>query len=146
MQTTDKQKGFVFTGRHMVTIMVLFFGTIISVNLTMAWFATSSWSGLVVQNTYIASQQFNQKAEEARKRVATGIHGTLSIEPDLVRYSVADKAGQPLVADSVSLHFKRPVGEHHDFALTLSPVGRGLFEAHHAVPQGQWIISEGVKP
>lgn len=140
MQGTGSRQGFVFTGRHMVAIMVAFFGTIITVNLTMAWFASSSWSGLVVQNTYVASQQFNGKAEEARKRSATGIHGTLTIRGETVRYDVLDKAGRPLAADSVTLRFKRPVGEHHDFALTLSPVGAGHFEASHAVPEGQWIV------
>ena len=53
-----------FTGYHMVAVMTLFFGTIISVNLLMAWYANTSWSGLVVKNSYVASQEFNGKLEE----------------------------------------------------------------------------------
>jgi nitrogen fixation protein FixH len=55
-----------FTGWHMLGIMVAFFGVIIAVNLTMAYNAIHSWSGLVVQNTYVASQEFNDKAETAK--------------------------------------------------------------------------------
>ncbi len=58
-----------FTGYHMAAIMVSFFGVVIAVNFTMAWYATSSWSGLVVENTYVASQQFNSRA--AAMRAAT---------------------------------------------------------------------------
>ena len=57
-----------FTGRHMLVIMVAFFSVIIAVNLTMAFFARSSWTGAVVENTYVASQQFNRKAAEGRAR------------------------------------------------------------------------------
>jgi nitrogen fixation protein FixH len=43
----QSQKGFVFTGYHMLAILVAFFGVIISVNLLMAYYANSSWSGLI---------------------------------------------------------------------------------------------------
>ena len=56
-----------FTGKHMLVIMFAFFGVIIAVNLTMATFAHTSWSGLVVQNSYVAGQHFNRKAEEGRE-------------------------------------------------------------------------------
>ena len=57
------QPGAVFSGRHMLLTMLAFFGVIIGVNLTMAWFARSSWTGLVVENSYVASQEFNAKME-----------------------------------------------------------------------------------
>ena len=45
-----------FTGYHMLGVLVLYFGTIITVNLVMARFAITTWTGLVVENTYVASQ------------------------------------------------------------------------------------------
>lgn len=48
-----------FTGYHMIACVVSFFAVIIFANVTMAWFASSSWTGLVVKNSYVASQQFN---------------------------------------------------------------------------------------
>ena len=45
-----------FTGWHMAITMIAFFGVIISVNLTMAILASSTWTGLIVKNGYVASQ------------------------------------------------------------------------------------------
>ena len=59
---TRERKPAEFTGRHMLAIMLAFFGVIIAVNLVMATLASKSWTGLVVKNTYVASQQFNRKA------------------------------------------------------------------------------------
>ncbi|TIU14500.1 MAG: cytochrome oxidase, partial [Mesorhizobium sp.] len=68
-----------FTGRHMLATILAFFGVVIAVNLTMATFASTSWTGLVVENTYVASQQFNRKAEEGRAQAALGWTGKLTI-------------------------------------------------------------------
>ena len=145
MTTQRKEQGFVFTGWHMLAVMVLFFGTIISVNLVMAWNASRSWSGLVVQNTYVASQQFNGKVAEARALAASGIEGSLTIEAGRIAYRVADAGGAPLVADDVVAVFKRPVDERADFSLTLETRGAGLFTAVRAIPQGQWVIDISTK-
>ncbi len=69
MSVKTKTSG-AFTGWHMLGIMVAFFGVIIAVNITMAYKAVSSWSGLVVKNTYVASQEFNDKAETGKEQAA----------------------------------------------------------------------------
>lgn len=140
MAAERKQQGFVFTGWHMMAVMVLFFGTIITVNLIMAWNASHSWSGLVVQNTYVASQQFNGKVEEAKRLAASGIEGDIVIKDGRIVYHVVDAGGQPVVADEVSATFKRPVDEREDFTLSLVPSGAGRFVAERDVPGGQWVI------
>src|SRR3546814_20687118 len=78
--STTPRKEFVFTGWHMLGAMLLFFGIVISVNLYMAWQATRSWSGLVVENTYIASQEFNGKVADAKALAASGVTGSLRSE------------------------------------------------------------------
>ncbi|TGV41583.1 cytochrome oxidase, partial [bacterium M00.F.Ca.ET.168.01.1.1] len=45
--STDTQKPREFTGRHMLVIILAFFGVVIAVNLTMATLASTSWTGLV---------------------------------------------------------------------------------------------------
>lgn len=133
-------KGFVFTGRHMVIVMVLFFGTIIGVNFTMAWYAHSSWSGLVVENTYVASQEFNEKAALARRIEASGVKGALKVEGDAISYRLTDAKADPVIADRVTLRFRRPVGDHQDFTLQLADAGHGLFKGARPVLPGQWIV------
>jgi nitrogen fixation protein FixH len=138
--TARAAKSFTFTGRHMLAVMVAFFGIIIAVNFTMAYFATSTWSGLVVENTYVASQQFNGKTEAIRQMLATGINGELSVKRDGIRYRLTLPGNTPVVADSVVAHFKRPVGEHQDFEQVLTPAGEGVYVASRKVLAGSWIV------
>ncbi|MBD9372618.1 FixH family protein [Rhizobium sp. ARZ01] len=130
---------FVFTGWHMLGIMLLFFGTIIAVNVVMAWNAVSSWSGLVVQNTYVASQQFNGKVEQAKAFAASGLEGALAIADGRVSYSLHDREGAPVTADSVTITFKRPVEEREDFELVLVAESGGNYSAMREMTAGQWI-------
>lgn len=55
------------TGRHVLMIFVGAFGLIIGVNLVLAWSAVSTFPGLEVKNSYVASQQFDERkaAQEA---------------------------------------------------------------------------------
>lgn len=146
MATQQKQQqGFVFTGWHMLGVMVLFFGTIITVNLIMAWNASHSWSGLVVQNTYVASQQFNGKVAEAKAFAASGIEGNLVIEGGRITYHVVDAKGEPVIANDIAATFKRPVDEREDFTLALTPQGPGLFVAERDIMPGQWIVDISTK-
>lgn len=139
-ENTGVKSKFVFTGWHMLGVMLLFFGTIISVNMVMAWNAVSSWSGLVVPNTYVASQQFNGKAEAAKARAASGIKGALFVDHDTVRYEISHRDTGPVETDTVIAHFRRPVGERQDFDMELQPVSTGVFSARHDMPSGHWIV------
>ncbi|MDQ0421547.1 nitrogen fixation protein FixH [Peteryoungia aggregata LMG 23059] len=138
--TTEASKSFTFTGWHMLAIMLAFFGTIITVNFTMAYLATSSWSGLVVKNTYVASQQFNGKTAAIREMLATGITGDLSVDAKGMRYRLTLPGNTAVVADAVTAHFKRPVGIAQDFELQLTPAGDGLYLAETVVLPGSWIV------
>ncbi|AUX78831.1 FixH family protein [Sinorhizobium fredii] len=128
-----------FTGWHMVAVMSLFFGTIISVNVVLAWNASRSWSGLVVQNAYIASQQFNGKIAEARHFAESGIVGRFSATAGELRYVLA-RDGKPLsAADRVLAVLRRPVEEHEDLEMELAREADGVFLASLQLNPGQWI-------
>ena len=129
-----------FTGWHMLLGISAFFAVVIAVNVTMAFYASSSWSGLVVENTYVASQQFNGKAAAMKAMAASGVEGAFSLKGSEIRYEIHDKGGAPAIIDDVTLSFKRPVGDHEDFSLTLRKTGEGRFEADHEVASGDWIV------
>src|SRR3546814_4880371 len=57
---TDKRERRPFTGRHAAMILIAFFGVVISVNIVMASFALSTFGGTVVDNSYVASQHYNE--------------------------------------------------------------------------------------
>lgn len=137
--TTQKPSGFVFTGRHMAISMGLFFGTVLSVNLFMAWNAEHSWSGLVVPNTYVASQEFNSKVAVQRAIAASGVTGKLAVEGNLVTFTISHPEKGPVDVEKVVANFMRPVGTGQDFSLELTRSAPGVYTANHDVHSGQWI-------
>lgn len=130
-----------FTGWHMLAIMVAFFGVIIAVNLLMATFANTSWTGLVVQNTYVASQQFNERVAEQRAQAALGWKGKLTIVNGEIHYSLTDAAGAPVAIDSVTASFRRPAYEAEDWQVSLQREADGPFSIATPLRDGIWIVS-----
>ncbi|UCI08772.1 FixH family protein [Mesorhizobium sp. B1-1-8] len=142
---TPPQKVREFTGRHMLLTIVAFFGVVIGVNVTMATLAGTSWTGLVVENTYVASQQFNEKAKEGRAQAALGWTGKLTIAAGEVRYGLRDAAGKPVPIHSVKVLFRHPAYEAQDQAVILSAVSANPdasreFAARHTPKDGVWIV------
>ncbi|AZO28969.1 FixH family protein [Mesorhizobium sp. M1B.F.Ca.ET.045.04.1.1] len=144
--STETQKPREFTGRHMLISIIAFFAVVIGVNATMATLARKSWTGLVVENTYVASQQFNEEARKGRTQAALGWTGKLTIASGDVRYSLVDSQGKPVPLHGVRMLFRHPAYEAEDEALTLaaasgdSPVNTWEFAARHAPKDGVWIV------
>ncbi|WP_027155249.1 FixH family protein [Mesorhizobium sp. WSM2561] len=135
-----------FTGKHMLLTVLGFFGIVIGVNLTMATLASTSWTGLVVENTYVASQQFNEKAREGRAQAALGWEGSLTIVSGEVRYSVSDAKGTMVPLHGVRVLFRHPAYDAQDRAVTLAAASGGHndslgeFAARHTPKDGVWIV------
>lgn len=141
MTAIQKQpEGFTFTGWHFLAIIVAFFATVIAVNATMAYYALHTWSGLVAENTFVASQEFNAKAAHMREMAATGIRGALTASHEGIRYVLTHPQRGPVPADEVQAEFHRPVGTKQDFAVTLKHEGDGVFTTNHPVLPGEWIV------
>ncbi|MGU3574625.1 FixH family protein [Brucellaceae bacterium C25G] len=129
-----------FTGWHMLGIMCLFFGVIITVNLTMAYFAVGSWSGLVVKNSYVASQEFNEKAITGKEQAALLWETSLDYKNGEFSYQLTDKDGNAVEATSATAHFKRPVGDANDTTVTLENISAGQFSSKVELGEGAWIV------
>ena len=129
-----------FTGRHMLAVLLAFFGTIITVNLTMAWFANSTWSGLVVKNSYVASQEFNGHQAEARAHAALGWKPSTSYQNGTFAFTLLDAAGNPVETNGVKAKLIRPAHEGFDQVVELSPQGNGRYSAPVTLADGQWVI------
>ncbi|MUT31326.1 MULTISPECIES: FixH family protein [Mesorhizobium] len=142
--SANTQKTREFTGRHMLFTIFGFFGVVIAVNLTMATLASKSWTGLVVENTYVASQQFNKKAEEGRAQAALGWTGNLTIARTDVRYSLSDATGKPVPLHGVKILFRHPTYEAEDKSVTLAPASAQEFAARDVPKDGVWIVEVDV--
>jgi len=133
------QKG-EFTGKHMAMLAVGFFGVIISVNVGMAVVSSTSWTGLVVENSYVASQEFEEKRIAHEKQLAAGWQASFTYAPGLAQLVVKDGAGTPVDLGPVSLLINRPVGGHDDQKLTLTPSPDGGYAAAVTLGVGVWEV------
>ncbi len=128
-----------FTGWHMAAITISFFAIIVAVNLTLAFFASTSWTGLVVANSYVASQRFNQDAAIGRQQRALGWQMNLTFNRGLARISFLDRDNQPLAGLSIRAILQRPTDEAGDQKLQLQEKGVGIYLAQMPISRGGWI-------
>lgn len=129
-----------FTGRHMLILAVCFFGVIISVNVGMAIVSSTSWTGLVVQNTYVASQEYEEKRLAHEQQVAAGWQASFTYSPGFAQLVVVDGAGNRVDLGPVSLQINRPVGGHDDQKLTLGASADGGYVAAVTLGAGVWDV------
>lgn len=113
-----------FTGRHMLYVMLAFFITILTVNMTMVYFSRSSWTGLVVKNSYVASQKFNHRVKAQETLMAAGWHAKLDEIEGRVIFLVS-RTGLTVPRCDVRLDVTRPMGESEDQHINLIAV-KGL--------------------
>ncbi|APY13485.1 nitrogen fixation protein FixH [Brucella sp. 10RB9214] len=139
MSTNSKTSG-TFTGWHMLGIMFMFFGVIIAVNLLMAYNAIHSWSGLVVQNSYVASQEFNDKAKTGKEQAALNWQSKPAYENGVFTWQLADHDGKAVAMTGGTVDFKRPVGDAHDTKVTLTVREPGILTAPLELGEGAWIM------
>jgi nitrogen fixation protein FixH len=127
-----------FTGKHMLAVMVAFFGVIIGVNITLAVLANSTWSGLIVANGYVASQQFNRGEERARAQTLLGWQAELAQTGETFTVTMRTKDGAPITGLKLEGTLRRPVTAKDDMVLAFTAKGDGSYVAPASLAKGQW--------
>ena len=102
-----------FTGRHAAIIFGGAFALIIGVNLALAYNAVKTFPGLEVQNSYVASQKFNdrQAAQEALDWTVQA-----NAEGGLISLSITDAEGAPVRVADLSATLGRATHLRDDIA------------------------------
>jgi nitrogen fixation protein FixH len=136
MTATASTKG-QLTGRKVTAIFVVFFGIVMAVNFTMAHFASSTFGGVVVENSYVASQNYNKWLDEAAAEKKLGWSAAATRLPDnrvALRFTGAP---DDLVVTGVARH---PLGHAPDQALRFAQAADGSLVSDKAVAPGRWLI------
>ncbi len=126
-----------FTGRHMALILVCFFLVVITVNVVMARFASSTFGGVVVENSYVASQHFNRWLEEAKAQKALGREASIDWRDDGVVAILLTDAPDAAAVTAIARH---PLGRLPDRTLRFMPDGGGRFVSAETLPPGRWQL------
>ncbi|MFN0192250.1 MAG: FixH family protein [Aestuariivirga sp.] len=127
-----------FTGRHMAMIMVLFFATVLAANLAMVFAARQSWTGLVVKNSYVASQKFDEVTARLEESANMDVHPAISYRGGEVRILLRDASGVSVAVHSAELKIGRPSHDSEDRLLTMTCSSPGDCVAPIALGTGMW--------
>ncbi|MCV2893820.1 FixH family protein [Lentibacter sp. XHP0401] len=124
------------TGRHVLFGFVAAFGIIISVNLLLAYNAVKTFPGLEVKNSYVASQQFN---ERKAAQEALGWDVSASAEAGVLRLVMNGADGNPVYPTSMEAVLGRATQVKDDQVLEFTHDGTA-FVAPVQLERGNWNI------
>ncbi len=126
-----------FTGRHMAAILITFFAVVVAVNLLLARLASSTFGGVVVANSYVASQNYNRWLDAAAQERSLGWQAAAQRRPD-GRLAVA-LTGAPEGAEVTAIA-RHPLGRMADLRLAFARDMAGTFVSHEPLPAGRWRL------
>ncbi|MGH1420073.1 MAG: FixH family protein [Hyphomicrobiaceae bacterium] len=121
-------------------IMIAFFGTILSVNILMAVVASRSWTGLVVKNSYVASQKFNKELVAARNQDKLGWRDRVTYDGGRIELRLEDANRAPVVLKNVIAEIGRPAFEQQDQTIKLTRASDGQYVSNIRLAPGPWQI------
>jgi nitrogen fixation protein FixH len=134
--TNATDTGKPLTGRKVLLIAIAAFGTIVAVNITLAVKAISTFPGLEVANSYVASQSFN---EDVRTQTALGWHVDAGYENGMLRISFLDDADTPVVVNGLEATVGRATQARDDQTPQFTYT-QGTFLAPVELALGNWNI------
>lgn len=122
------------TGRKVLLIAFCAFLVMLAPNIVLSVAAVRTFSGLVVPNSYVASQEFDRTRAA---QVALGWTIDLTHEDDVVRLTFTDGAGHPVHPPQVALMVGRTTTTRNDVTPELRPTPSGYAAALPLGP-GRW--------
>jgi len=130
-----------------VIAWILLVVAVLAVNIVMIYLAMEANPGLVAEDYYERGQDYE---DNLVKRMARDPGWSMQVQPPQFvgvstparfRFSVVDKAGEPVHPDRVELFAYRPSDARQDFSVVMTEVGPGLYEAEVSFPlKGVWDI------
>jgi nitrogen fixation protein FixH len=130
------KKEFKLTGWHVLGIFGGAFGIIIGVNIALAVNAVSTFPGLEVANSYVASQTFD-KRREAQEALGWTVEARL--EEDMLILSITDEDGRPVQAGKLTATVGRPTNVSEDREPEFAFNGHAYI-AYEDLRPGNWDV------
>jgi nitrogen fixation protein FixH len=131
------------TGKHILFILLGFFGIVFAVNSYFAYSALHTLPGEQRGATYEAGLHYN--ATLAEQRAQEELHWSHKSQLQLgspLAITIADANGSPVPGLAVEGWLERPASEGADRKLTFKEAGAGRYEASAAdIRAGAWILT-----
>lgn len=126
------------TGRHVLIFTVSAFGVIIAVNLVMAWQAISTFPGLEVQNSYVASQSFDKRRAE-QEALGWRVAQTYDAAQGRMALTLEDAAGNPAPVADLTVLIGRTTESKEDQRPVFVRQG-AQWQADVQLGIGKWLL------
>ena len=134
------------TGKHVLFLLIAFFGIIFAVNARLIYLSQSSWTGLETHDAYRKGLKYNQQLSSLEAQNTRG--WTMSIlqekNPDggvKITANPKDKNGKILSGLSLSVELKRPTNEGIDRKFSLKETGLGEYKGQsEKISLGKWYL------
>lgn len=133
MQNTSERQ---LTGWHVLAMFCVGFGIIISVNLVLATQAVRTFPGLVVGNSYVASQSFDARRSEQK---ALGWAAEATAKGGYLELRLTEPGGSLADPAFVKARLGRPTTSAEDVMPVLERHAAG-WRAKIDVPEGRWTL------
>jgi nitrogen fixation protein FixH len=131
-----------FTGRHLLIILIGFFGAVLAINGIFAYLAVSTYRGVDSPSAYEDGLHYNQRIEAAHRQAGLGWSHEVRLENGRVEVGVVDSKGWPVTGLSVSGQIARPVAEDPSRALVLKETRAGFYAVRvDGLNPGNWILT-----
>jgi nitrogen fixation protein FixH len=143
---TDREGGFQLTGRHVLAMLVVFFGVMLVANLLLVRAAVSTFAGTETDTAYRDGLVYNNELAAARRQDALGWGVVAHVARDgenraTVQVEAKDAAGMPLTGLAGRASLTHPADKRLDRHGELVPTAAGRFTADLGnAGTGQWDL------
>lgn len=141
-----RQPAFILRGRHVLLVVLLFFGTVIAVNTLFVVLALRTFPGEDVPRSFLQGLRFNETLAARRAQRALGWRASIEAvqgagTETLFHLRLVDRTGAPINSATLTGQLRRPADTRFDRPLTFEPLGSGLYVARAGVlARGIWEV------
>ena len=128
-----------------------FFGVVLAANMTMVYFAMSSWTGLETRNHYLKGLNYNEALEGAERQAGLGWHVEMAVveaadRTITVEHRLKDRDARPLSGADIRVTFIRPTHTGYDVQAKAIELRPGVYRATGELPlYGQWEVRHVIR-
>lgn len=128
------------TGRHVLFMLLAFFGVMLAVNIYFTFMAVTSFRGEDVPRSYRQGLEYNQTiaARTLQNQLGWTVH--VNTTESHIVLAFRDAEGQPLNHLKVEAKLRHPIDTAKDVPLTFTQDSQGRYKTHAPNLEGRWLL------
>ena len=130
-------------GRHVLWILIGFFGVMLVVNAIFVYFALATFSGGDTSDPYRKGLHYNDTLKAQERQTERGWQTEVEYDDKTrqLRLSFLDKTAAPITGLRIGARLSRPATDREDRRIDLAEMSQGVYAATVDLAPGLWVIS-----